>query len=170
MSLPTALNHIAFQTDDLEATHRFYTEVLGFRFAGAVRQTPGQTTSSGEKMPDFLHTFYEMPSGECVAFFDVEDTPKRVDDGWAWWTRHLALSLESTEAVDAYAQRLRDNGVQVRGPVDHDGLWYSVYCFDPTGVHLEFTYQTRELGAADASEAEELYSAWIADRQAGRVK
>lgn len=168
MTTPLTLNHIAYQTDKIEETHRFYTEVLGLKYAAAVRRK-GYVSSTGEEMPEFLHTFYEMPSGECIAFFDLEGASPQGDDGWAWWTRHLALNVESKEAVDEYADRLRSHGVEVRGPVDHDGLLYSVYCFDPNGINLEFLYQTRPLGDADAAEAEELYSGWIRDRQAGLV-
>ncbi|MCA1224048.1 VOC family protein [Streptomyces sp. 8L] len=169
MHLPSALNHIAFQTDRLEETHYFYTKIMGLRFAGAVRRAPGQRTSDGSMMPDFLHTFYEMPSGECIAFFDVENTPRRENDGWPLWTRHLALSLDSIEAVDEYAVRLREHAIKVRGPINHDGVWYSIYFFDPSGVHLELTHQSCTLGQEQAQDAERLYSAWIHDRHSGRV-
>lgn len=168
MSVPTRLNHVAYQTDDMAETHRFYTEVLGFDFVGAVRES-GRTASNGDVMPEFLHTFYAMPSGECIAFFETADTPERRDDGWPWWTRHLALELGSVAEVDAYAERVRGRGTEVRGPVDHDGLWYSVYCFDPSGVHLEFTHQTRPLNARDRAEGETHLASWLADRAAGRI-
>lgn len=168
MSVPTKINHVAYQTDDIAATHHFYTEVLGLEFAGAVREA-GRTASNGEAMPEFLHAFYAMPSGEAIAFFETENTPQRQDDGWPWWTRHIALELGSTAEVDAYAERVRAHGTEVRGPVDHDGLWYSVYCFDPNGVHLEITHQTRPLNDTDKVEGTKLVEGWLADRAAGRI-
>ncbi|AXI80480.1 VOC family protein [Peterkaempfera bronchialis] len=168
MVTPAAMNHIAYQTTDLAATHAFWTKALGARLAGAVRQDAA-ITSSGESMNPFLHVFYELAGGECIAFFDVAGEYQAKDDGLEWWAKHLALSVSSQEELAAVAQQLRDHGVEVRGPVDHDGLWYSVYCFDPNGVHLEITHQTRPLGEPDAIEARSLYDTWLADRAAERV-
>jgi catechol 2,3-dioxygenase-like lactoylglutathione lyase family enzyme len=52
------MNHAAYQTLDLAATHDFYTNILGCRFAGAVR-SEGITSTSGEVSPPFLHVLYE---------------------------------------------------------------------------------------------------------------
>jgi catechol 2,3-dioxygenase-like lactoylglutathione lyase family enzyme len=168
MPVPVAMNHLAFQTLDLPATHAFWTEAVGAKLVGAVRQESA-VTSSGEEMAPFLHVFYELASGECIAFFDVAKAYRPVPDGLEWWARHVALSVDSVAHLDAMAEQLRAHGAQVRGPVDHDGLWFSVYCFDPNGVHLEITYQTRRLTKTDAEQAQTLYDTWLTDRAAGRV-
>ena len=55
-----------------------------------------------------------------------------------------------TSDVDALNELL-DEGLEVRGVVDHEGTWSSVYFFDPNGVRLELTYQHRPLGESDAA-------------------
>ncbi|MFE4423979.1 VOC family protein [Streptomyces sp. NPDC056817] len=168
MVTPIAMNHIAYQTTDLAATHAFWTEAVGAKLVGAVRQDRA-TTSSGEAMNPFLHVFYELKSGECIAFFDVAGDYEAKDDGLEWWAKHVALSVSSDEELEEMAQQLKNHGVQVRGTVDHDGLWHSIYCFDPSGVHLEITHQTRPLNEKDAEDAQVLYDAWLADRATDRV-
>lgn len=168
MVTPSSVNHVAYQTTDLAATHEFWTRGLGARLVGAVREE-GRETSSGERMNPFLHVFYQLTSGECIAFFDVVGDYELKDDGMEWWAKHVALSVSSREELRQIGDQLRGLGVEVRGPVDHEGLWYSIYCFDPSGVHVEITHQARPLTDEDAEEAQAVYGAWLADRAAGRV-
>ena len=168
MPAPTRTNHIAFQALDMPATHEFWTKAVGLKFSHAVRED-ARETSSGEKMNPFLHVFYAMPSGEAIAFFDVAGEYERTPDGLEWWAKHVALEVDSVDDVHAMKQQLTEHGVAVRGPVDHDGVWYSIYCFDPNGVHLEVTCQTQAITEAEAVDAEQVYATWMADRAAKRV-
>lgn len=159
MSMPkiaTHLNHVAYPTFDTAATVRFYTEVLGFRLVDAVR---------GESGPKpFLHTFFAMESGEIIAFFDIPGLEKPKRDHVPPWVRHLALSVDSAETLAAWKRRLEEHGVRVTGPVDHDGVWSSIYFMDPNAVTLELTFQARPLNDADAARASGMVAAWNAER------
>jgi len=53
--------------------------------------------------------------------------------------------------------------VEVLGVTDHEGIWKSIYFFDPNGIRLELTYQTRPLGERDATDAEAAVRRWIAE-------
>lgn len=159
MSMPkiaTHLNHVAYPTFDTAATVRFYTEVLGFRLVDAVRD------ESGPK--PFLHTFFAMESGEIIAFFDIPGLEKPKRDHVPPWVRHLALSVDSAETLAAWKRRLEEHGVRVTGPVDHDGVWSSIYFMDPNAVTLELTFQARPLNDADAARASGMVAAWNAER------
>lgn len=158
---PVGVNHVAYQTMDVEATHRFYTEVLRCRFAGAIR-SDGATLTSGERSPAFLHVFYETERGDCLAFFALEGDWERRDDGLPVFTRHLALGVHDADELAEWRQRLVDHGVTVSEPVDHDGIWTSIYFFDPNGVRLELTHQRRALGDADAARAQAALEDWLA--------
>ena len=46
---------------------------------------------------------------------------------------------------------------------DHEGIWESIYFFDPNGIRLELTYQARPLGEQDAADAEIAVQKWIAE-------
>lgn len=159
---PHSLNHAAYPTFDTGETYRFYTELLGCKLIGALRREA--VPSTGEQSP-FLHTFFAMETGECIAFFEVDNLEvPDVDDGIPSWIRHIALNVESNEAVDAAKAHLEANGVEVVGPVDHDDTWYSIYFFDPNGIRVELTHQSHGLGEADAAEAEELVREWTSQR------
>lgn len=49
---------------------------------------------------------------------------------------HFALSVGS-DGIDAVSERLRARGVEVEGPVAHDGGDRSAYFFDPAGNRVE---------------------------------
>jgi catechol 2,3-dioxygenase-like lactoylglutathione lyase family enzyme len=161
MSTPkiaTTLNHVAYPTTDTAATVRFYTEVMGFKLAHAVRGVADP--ENGMPRP-FLHTFFGMGSGEIIAFFDVDGlTPGH--DSLPRWVRHLALAVDSRETLAAWQAHLERHGIHVTGPVDHDGVWLSIYFGDPNGVTLELTHQARALGDDDAKEAAAMVAAWNA--------
>ncbi|TMR01219.1 VOC family protein [Actinomadura soli] len=155
---PRGLNHVAYVTRDTAATKRFYTELLGMRLVGyAMDDSVGST---GEPTT-FLHTFFEMADGSCIAFFEIEglDTDHH-ESPLPRWAPHLALSLDSLEEVEDARDRLVAAGVEVKGVVDHEGIWSSIYFFDPNGVRLELTYQNRPLNDDDAAAAEKAVKAW----------
>src|SRR5271157_4432621 len=61
-------HHVAITTRDPEATHRFYTEVLGFSLV-RVEAAPGAEGGWAR------HLFYDTGNGECLAVWDLHDNP-----------------------------------------------------------------------------------------------
>lgn len=167
MNRPKGLNHVAYVTKDTAATTRFYTEVLGMKLVGhAIDDSVGST---GEKSR-FLHTFFEMGDGSCIAFFEIEGQQHdHHDTPLPRWAAHLALSVDSMEELRAAHQRLLDEGVEVRGVIDHEGVWNSIYFFDPNGVRLELTYQSRPLTDEDAAAAQTAVVQWVAEHATATV-
>lgn len=159
-----SFNHIALPTNDSAATADFYTRIMGFRMVSAVREE--RVPSTGAETP-FLHTLFALEDGGCMAFFEVvgEEYAGR-SDGVPSWIRHFAMNVDSYEQVVAWKEWLEENDIEVLGIVDHEGLWESIYFFDPNGLRLEITYQTRELTREDAEMAERLLAHWIAERKA----
>jgi len=49
---------------------------------------------------------------------------------------HFALSVDE-DRLDALTEGLRERGVEVEGPVEHNGGDRSVYFFDPAGNRVE---------------------------------
>lgn len=155
---PRSLNHVAYVTRDTAATKRFYTELLGMRLVSYAMDS--SVGSTGEPTT-FLHTFFEMEDGSCIAFFEIEGLDSdHHESPLPRWAPHLALSLGSLEEVETARDRLVAAGVEVKGIVDHEGIWSSIYFFDPNGVRLELTYQNRPLNDDDAAAAEKAVRAW----------
>lgn len=152
------LNHVAYVTRDTGATVRFYTEIMQMPLVGhAEADSVGSTGESTH----FLHTFFKLRDGSAIAFFDIEGLPEETRESVVpRWAQHLAMSVDSEAELDDAHKRLVDHGVEVTGPVDHEGIWKSIYFFDPNGVRLELTYQNRPLDESDARAAVAAAAQW----------
>ena len=58
------------------------------------------------------------------------------DENTPVWTQHLALKVESMEALFSAKDKLISEGIEVLGPVNHT-LFHSIYFFDPNGHRIE---------------------------------
>ena len=162
---PRRLNHYAIPTADLNATHQFWTEVMGCEFLGAFAVDP-HMMSTGDMSPRYLHGFYAFSDGSCIAFFEGTGLiPK--DDGVPAWAKHLALSVDSREQLAEWKEHLIAVGVDdVFGEVDHGGAFYSLYFQDPTsGQRLELTYQTMEFTSEIKTEGLATLEAWANEKK-----
>jgi len=136
------LHHWAFRCRDADETRHFYEEILGLPLAAAV--THDRVPSTQEYCP-YYHFFFELADGSYLAFFDLLDgqgyghDPKTPD-----WVNHLALEVDSIEALEVAKKKLEDHKVDVLGIVDHK--WFkSIYFFDPNGIRLELACRTAPL-------------------------
>jgi catechol 2,3-dioxygenase-like lactoylglutathione lyase family enzyme len=128
----TGLHHTALITRDIERTASFWSGTLGLPLTQRVERD------------GFKHWFFELTETESIAFFEYEDETPNLDefkmpgrlptDGRQ--LDHLALGVEDEEALLSWHRRLTDDGVAVRGPVDH-GIAKSIYFEDPNGISLE---------------------------------
>jgi catechol 2,3-dioxygenase-like lactoylglutathione lyase family enzyme len=137
-SIPVhGLHHIAYRCRDAEETRHFYEDLLGLPLVHVVRADTVEST--GEPCP-FVHLFFEMTDGSCVAFFDLgDDVAAEPSPNTPRWVNHLAMRVGSQTDVDRAKLRLEQAGVEVIGPVSHDGFVHSIYFFDPNGIRLELT-------------------------------
>ena len=157
-TMPKSVNHIAFPIASTAAAHEFYTKILGCKLIGAVRED--HIPSTGEDI-GFLHSFYAMANGAAIAFFEIEGFNGEFDGNAPKFARHLAMNVDSMDELLDYKKRLEDAGVSVIGVTDHEGIWQSIYFFDPNGIRLELTYQVRPLAEQDAAQAEIEVQKWI---------
>jgi glyoxylase I family protein len=157
-TMPKSLNHVAFPIASTAAAYEFYTKILGCKLVGAVRED--RIPSTGEDI-GFLHSFFAMANGAAIAFFEIEGFNGDFDGNAPKFARHLAMNVDTMDELLAYKKRLEDAGVSVIGVTDHEGIWQSIYFFDPNGIRLELTYQVRPLGEQDAAQAELEVQKWI---------
>ena len=134
---PTMLSHVAYITHDTAATVRFYRELLGMDLVNAVLDD--SIPSTGDPVP-YFHSFFRMADGSTVAFFEAPELPPQAPAPHPAYDvfQHLALQVDSKEAVDEWREWLVENDVDVLGPVDHK-IIYSIYFHDPNGLRLEIT-------------------------------
>lgn len=145
-------NHIDLGTRDMEATRTFYEDVLGFPL---VRADLVEIAGRGV----MKHFFFDVGNGQLMGFMsgeDVEGYPGDFDSGinrglgLPPGVYHFAFDADSPETLEAAKKQLEAHGVEVRGPVDHEGWARSIYFRDPNGLQLECCHQTRPFEADDA--------------------
>ena len=146
-----AFHHVAITTRDMPATHRFYTEAMGFEL---VKVEAAPTTESGWAR----HLFYDTGNGELLAVWDIHDgalTEYRTEIstglGLPPWANHIAFDATDLDDLKVRLERWLDFGLDcVR--IDH-GWCTSIYADDPNGITVEFCTSTRELTAEDRKQA-----------------
>jgi catechol 2,3-dioxygenase-like lactoylglutathione lyase family enzyme len=153
-------HHVALATRDTEATHRFYTEVMGFELVKVVAApTPDGT---GFSKHFFYATGTETPDAGMIAFWELHD-PTIGDDfpvdinraaGLPWWVNHIAFDAPTREALDAHRERWQRHGYRVL-EVDHE-FCVSIYIRDPSGNMVEFCHTTREFTPEEKARAREV--------------
>ncbi|WP_213958851.1 VOC family protein [Variovorax sp. dw_954] len=131
------LHHAAFRCKDAVATTHFYNGVLGLTFSHAINQ---QVVPSTGRLSPHIHLFFGMEDGSSIAFFECPDEPGEMKDmASPDWIQHFAFEVESREVLLQAKSELEALGLQVLGPVDHDGYVLSIYFHDPSGHRLELT-------------------------------
>jgi catechol 2,3-dioxygenase-like lactoylglutathione lyase family enzyme len=133
-NLARGADHVAYPTFDPDATVRFYQDILGF---------------------PITHAIFDIGNGDRLAFFYYfgldahrDETPKLLRHT----SRHLAIHVESFEALDEYERRLNASEWPVFMRVPHETI-ESIYVYDPNDYLIEFTTPTRPALPADARDA-----------------
>lgn len=137
------LHHLVLVTNDMDATVRFYRDVLGMPLIYTV----------GNRKDDFPHRhyFFSIGRGAAIAFFEWKGTelPPRKDSGIpasGIQFDHVSVAVASDTDLESLRKRLADVGADVSEVVDH-GILRSVYATDPNGIALEFSVAARDLAA-----------------------
>jgi catechol 2,3-dioxygenase-like lactoylglutathione lyase family enzyme len=120
----------------MDATVRFWHGVLDARLV---------TTLA---VPAFRHYFFEVGTGNTVAFFEYTDheldsfaKPAGVPYAKAAQFDHLSLHLPDEDALVRLRDRLKEHGCEVTDVIDH-GFLRSIYFSDPNGIALEASWWT----------------------------
>ncbi len=149
-------HHVAIATRDLEATHRFYSEAMGFELVH-VDTIPYMEHGWAR------HLFYDTGNGEMLAIWDLHDVDLPEFDpaistglGLPSFVNHIAFDAPFA-SLDTKRDRWLANGLDVVR-IDH-GWCTSIYANDPNGIMVEFCSTTRAFTADDAREAQELLAA-----------
>lgn len=140
------LHHVAYATKDLEATHRFYEELMGFPLVHAEQEA--RPAPDGGPTGHIKHVFYDIGDGECIAFFYIQnmgeqpgystDVSKSV--GLPVWVNHVAVRATPEQQ---WTVRDRMTGADVKPLMEIDHGWCkSHYYLDPNGIMVELCADT----------------------------
>ena len=148
--LPSRLHHTAYVTNDLEATRKFYEDVIGLPLVATWCEV--DELFGAERT--YCHLFFGLGDGGALAFFKFakpEDQqlfgPKMPQTPF----HHIALNVDS-ETQAAIERRLEAAGYQppTTFVLEH-GYCRSVYVTDPNGMILEFTRDHPEADRINAA-------------------
>lgn len=133
------VNHLAFITNDIVKTVRFYRDLLGMQLTAGIGHE------------GYRHYFFRMgDQASHVAFFEYEGAQPMNPKFPGHKTTepigfdHVSFTVESREELFALKDILEAAGLDVHGAVDH-GLFWSIYFFDPNGIPLEATWEMIEI-------------------------
>lgn len=154
---PVGVNHIVLHVRDMDVSHAFWTEVLGFRQVGELKATerrpnpPRMRFYSGLHNGNLKHHDVALvenkslpplpPAGE----FSMFGNPTAIN--------HIAITFPNREAWIAQLAYLQKKGVEFGRRVDH-GMTHSLYIQSPDGYGVELVYDLpREVWEGDIDAA-----------------
>jgi catechol 2,3-dioxygenase-like lactoylglutathione lyase family enzyme len=152
-----AFHHVAIATRDLEASHRFYSEAMGFELVH-VDVIPFLETGWAR------HLFYDTGNGELLALWDLHaaeftDYQTAISSGLGLpnFVNHIAFGASDLDDLDVRKDRLVANGHDV-ARIDH-GWCVSIYADDPSGIMVEFCTTTKAPTSESRRAAHDLLAA-----------
>jgi len=152
---PVGLNHLVLNVRNIEESHRFWTEVLGFRQVGELKPTerrpnpPKMRFYSGNRSGGTHH--HDVALVENTA---LPEPPKE----WSMYNmplavNHIAITLPNRDAWLKQLAYLQKRGVKFDRRVNH-GMTHSLYIHDPNGYGVELLYDLpREMWEGDIDAA-----------------
>ena len=134
----TGINHLAMATGDMDATVRFWRDLLGMRLL------------AGLGRPGYRHYFFEISRHDMIAFFewDCVEKGELKDHGvpvkGPFTFDHVSIEVESDDDLWEIKDKLEAADIWVSEVIDH-GFIHSVYAFDPNNIPIEFSAPVPEV-------------------------
>jgi len=140
---PRGINHLVLNVRDLEVSHRFWTDIMGFRCVAELKPIPGRQRpkmrfysglDAHGKVTHHDLALAEVPSPEGPSPVPWTLSPRRAG------LNHVAIAWPDRESWLKQLAFLRAKGVPFHRRVNH-GMTHSVYISDPDGHGIEVLYE-----------------------------
>jgi catechol 2,3-dioxygenase-like lactoylglutathione lyase family enzyme len=138
---PRGINHLVLNVRDLDESHRFWTEIVGFKQVGELKPTaqrpnpPKMRFYSGDRGGQTHH--------HDIALVENPALPAPPADwkmfGMPVAVNHIAITLADRESWLRQLAYLQARGVTFDRRVEH-GMTHSLYIHDPNGYGIELLY------------------------------
>ena len=152
---PAGINHLVLNVRNLEESHQFWTEIIGFKQVGELHPTPQRPNPP--KMRFYSGDHDGQMNHHDIALVENPDLPAPPEK-WSMFgmpvaVNHIAITLPDREAWLQQLAYLQDKGVKFDRRVDH-GMTHSLYIHDPNGYGVELLYELpREVWEGDINGA-----------------
>jgi catechol 2,3-dioxygenase len=135
-SIPMGVNHLVLNVRDIEASHHFYTEVLGYEQVG---------TLSGPMAATMTMRFYSTRGKHHDIALVEQSEPDESTGGWdvsgsSGRINHIAIGYPDRESFMNQIRHLQACGVEFKMRGNH-GMTHSAYVSDPDGNGIEVLYE-----------------------------
>ena len=126
------INHLAMVTADMDATIRFWRDLLGMRLV------------AGLGRPGYRHYFFEITDHDMIAFFEWPDVEKMPEKDHGSPVKgpvgfdHVSFEVVGDDDLWELKAKLEAADIWVSEVVDH-GFIHSIYAFDPNRIPVEFS-------------------------------
>jgi catechol 2,3-dioxygenase len=140
---PRGVNHVVLTVTDLERSHQFWTETLGFRHVASLKPRPGRPVmrfySGVDERGDVNH--HDIALMEIPA----EHRPTEGREPWSLAAKgvglnHVAITWPDRESWLKQIAFMKAKGVTFHLRINH-GMTHSAYVSDPDGHGIEVLYE-----------------------------
>ncbi len=125
------IHHPAFGTCDLDATIRFWRDLLGMRLVYTSNESPGRQVFFAAGRGSYL-VFFEWPDA-CSLPYRRHGEPKSGEQVFD----HISIQVADEEQLWEIMGRLDAADMPAADIVDH-GFCRSLYSYDPNNIPIEF--------------------------------
>jgi len=138
---PVGINHLVLNVRDIEESHAFWTEIMGFKQVGELHPRPDRPNPpkmrfySGDHQGKMQHhdlALMEMSNLPPPSAWSMSDSQMAIN--------HVAITLPSREAWLKQLAFLQSKGITFHRRINH-GMTHSVYISDPNGYGIEVLYE-----------------------------
>jgi len=151
---PSGLNHLVLNVRNLEESHQFWTEILGFKQVGELKATP--TRPNPPRMRFYSGDHGGRMNHHDIALIENTDLPPPADwamSGMPMAIGHIAITLPDRESWLRQLAYLQGRNIRFNRRVEH-GMTHSLYINDPNGYGVELLYELpREVWEGDIDAA-----------------
>jgi len=172
MAKPNGLHHLAISTADIKKQIEYFTDVLGMELV-ALYWMHG--------VEGAWHGFLKLNDHASIALVqspDIEKLTPKIGHSHAGnagapsapgTMQHLALNVDTDQALIAMRDRIRSRGVNVFGPIDH-GFCKSIYFAGLESMTLEISTSAEPLNPDAWIDPEVVALAGIAPDELARYR
>ncbi len=141
---PRGVNHLVLNVRDMEESHHFWSDLLGFKQVGKLKPREDGVPSMNMQ---FYSGVIDDVNHHDLALVEMDGLQEPPEE-WSMFqsslaVNHIAITYPDREGWLEQVQFLKDQGVKMNLRVDH-GMTHSVYINDPNGYGVEVLYELPE--------------------------
>jgi len=129
----------------MKGTVDFYVDVLGMPLVHAMKVPAGLGTGPGNRgnppYEECRHYFFDMGNDSLLAFFEIPPGAEPASNRNAIGGMQHVSFVVTPDRFAEIERRLKEDDIDIIGPIPQLPGLEGIYFFDPNGIRLEFACQ-----------------------------